>query len=170
MGDIMYYINCFFMYSVLGFLTESFIYKIMNYSNYSGFLHGPITPIYGMGAITIIFINKRIFNKFKCNKLLVIILQFVVFTILLTILEFIGGFLLKELLNIELWNYTNKEYNIGRYVCLELDIVWGIFSIIFVYIIHPFINKFIKKIPKKGTYLFIILFIIDLIITLCENI
>ena len=43
----MYYINCFFMYSILGFLTESFIYKFMDSSNHSGFLYGPVTPIYG---------------------------------------------------------------------------------------------------------------------------
>ena len=66
----------------------------------------------------------------------------------------------------ELWNYTNKEYNIGKYISLDLAIVWGIFSILFIYIIHPFINKFIKKIPKKGTYLFIIIFIIDILFTI----
>ncbi len=165
----MYYINCFFMYSVLGFLTESCIYKIMDSSNHSGFLYGPITPIYGIGAIIILFINKQIFNKIKSNKLIILLLQFIVFTILLTLLEFIGGVLLKEILNIELWNYTNKEYNIGKYVSLDLAIVWGIFSITFIYIIHPFINKFIRKIPKKGTYLFITLFIIDILVTLLVN-
>ena len=166
----MYYINCFFMYSVLGFLTESFIYKIMHYSSHSGFLYGPITPIYGIGALIIIIINKQVFSKIKLNKFLVLILQFITFTILLTILEYIGGFLLKEILNIELWNYTNKEYNIGRYVCLELAIIWGVFSILFVYIIHPFINKFITKIPKKGTYLFVALLTIDMLITILVNV
>ena len=162
----MYYINCFFMYSVLGFLTESFVYKFIDSSRHSGFLYGPITPIYGIGAILIILINKKIISKLKINKFFIIILQFIIFTVLLTLLEFIGGFLLKELLNMELWNYTNKEYNIGKYISLDLAIVWGIFSILFIYIIHPFINKFIKKIPRKGTYLFIIIFIIDIIFTI----
>ena len=65
----MYYINCFFMYSVLGFLTESCIYKIMDSSNHSGFLYGPITPIYGIGAILIILMNKNFISKLKINKL-----------------------------------------------------------------------------------------------------
>ena len=162
----MYYINCFFMYSVLGFLTESCIYKIMDSSNHSGFLYGPITPIYGIGAILIILMNKNFISKLKINKFFIIILQFIIFTVVLTLLEFIGGFLLKELLNIELWNYTDKEYNIGKYTSLDLAIVWGIVSVLFIYVIHPFINRFIKKIPKKVTYLFIIIFVVDIIFTI----
>ena len=82
----MYYINCFFMYSVLGFLTESFVYKFIDSSRHSGFLYGPITPIYGIGAILIILINKKIISKLKINKFFIIILQFIIFTVLLTLL------------------------------------------------------------------------------------
>ena len=161
----MYYINCFFLYSILGFLLESFIYKFLNSSLHSGFMYGPITPIYGIGALIIIFINTKLIDKLKFNKILKVLLQFIIFMILLTIIEFLGGYLLKELLNIELWNYSNKEYNIGKYICLELAIIWGIMGIIASYVIIPFFSKFIKRIPKKATYLIIFVFIIDLLFT-----
>ena len=164
----MYYINCFFMYSVLGFLMESFVYKFMDSANHSGFLYGPITPIYGVGAVVILITNKKILKKMNFNKFFTVLLQFLIFTILLTIIEFIGGFLLKELLNIELWNYNNKKYNIGKYISLDLSLIWGMFSILFIYIIHPFINKFIKKMPNKVTYIFIAIFLIDLFLTIIK--
>ena len=72
------------------------------------------------------------------------------------------------MLNIELWNYNNKKYNIGKYISLDLSLIWGMFSILFIYIIHPFINKFIKKIPNKVTYIFIAIFLIDLFLTIIK--
>lgn len=140
----------------------------MNSVNHSGFLYGPITPIYRVGSVIILIINKYIIKKIKCNKFFTILLQFIIFTILLTVIEFIGGFILKKLLNIELWNYNNKKYNIGKYISLDLSLIWGMFSILFIYIIHPFINKFIKKIPNKVTYIFIAIFLIDLFLTIIK--
>lgn len=165
----MYYINTFLIYSILGFIMESALYKIYHIHNYSGFLIGPFTPIYGIGAITILLINKYIINKITSNKILKIIYTFIICTIILTLIEFIGGLFLYKILNIELWNYTNKKFNIGKYICLELSLVWGIFSIIFLYIIKPFMDKFIKKIPKKSTYLFSILVLIDFIYILIKK-
>lgn len=165
-GDNMYYINSFFIYSVIGFLMESALYKIFSIDNYSGFLSGPITPVYGIGVLIILITNKYIIEKIKTNRFLKIIISFFVFAILLSLIELLGGVLLKELLNVELWNYSNKKYNIGKYMCLELALVWGVFSLLFIYFIKPFMDKFIKKIPKKATYVFVIAFAIDIIYSL----
>ncbi len=162
----MYYINSFFIYSVIGFLMESALYKIFSIDNYSGFLSGPITPVYGIGVLIILITNKYIIEKIKTNRFLKIIISFFVFAILLSLIELLGGVLLKELLNVELWNYSNKKYNIGKYMCLELALVWGVFSLLFIYFIKPFMDRFIKKIPKKATYVFIIAFAIDIIYSL----
>ena len=110
-GDNMYYINSFFIYSVIGFLMESALYKIFSIDNYSGFLSGPITPVYGIGVLIILITNKYIIEKIKTNRFLKIIISFFVFAILLSLIELLGGVLLKELLNVELWNYSNKKYN-----------------------------------------------------------
>lgn len=159
----MYYINSFLVYSLLGFVMESALYKFFSIDNYSGFMTGPITPIYGFGVLAILIINKYIIEKIKVNRIFKILLSFLVFAVILTLLEFIGGLLLDKILNVELWNYTNKKYNIGKYICLELSLVWGLFSIIFIYILRPFMDRFIKRIPKKATYLFLFIFIVDLI-------
>lgn len=165
----MYYINSFLIYSVIGFIMESALYKFFSIDNYSGFMIGPITPIYGIGVVVILVINKYILEKINTNKIIKLILSFFIFAILLTIIEFIGGLLLDKILNVELWNYTNKKYNIGKYICLELSLVWGIFSLIFIYIVKPFMDRFIKRVPKKATYLFLFIFFIDLLYSLISK-
>lgn len=148
---------------------ESALYKFFSIDNYSGFMIGPITPIYGIGVVVILVINKYILEKINTNKIIKLILSFFIFAILLTIIEFIGGLLLDKILNVELWNYTNKKYNIGKYICLELSLVWGIFSLIFIYIVKPFMDRFIKRVPKKATYLFLFIFFIDLLYSLISK-
>ena len=66
----------------------------------------------------------------------------------------------------ELWDYSNKKYSLGKYVSLDTSLIWGAFSIIFIYIIHPFLDRLIKKIPKLVTYLGIIIFLVDIGFTL----
>ena len=54
----MYYINTFLFYSILGHFLENFIYRKID----SGILYGYWTPIYGMGALFIMFIFYLISN------------------------------------------------------------------------------------------------------------
>ena len=63
-----------------------------------------------------------------------------------------------------MWNYEKKTYNFGKYICLELSIIWGLFGVLFIYFLKPFMDNIIKKIPKKLTYFFSIIFIIDIIV------
>ena len=73
-------------------------------------MNGPVTPVYGVGVVIILLVHKYIIEKIKCNKILKIILTFIICSFLLTLIEFLGGILLDSLFNIELWNYSNKKY------------------------------------------------------------
>lgn len=87
----MYYLNYFFSLSIFGFIFENIICILFNQNPSSGFLYGYYTPIYGIGVVIIIYLSKMII---KNNKLKEIILFLVVNTLMLTIIEFIGGHLL----------------------------------------------------------------------------
>ncbi len=50
----MYFLNCFFIYSILGFILECLFTLITKNHFASGILYGPWTPVYGFGAI---FVN-----------------------------------------------------------------------------------------------------------------
>lgn len=157
----MYYINYFFIFSILGHFIECFFYS----NGESGILLGYWTPIYGIGVVIILLINKFI-DKFKPNKVLKIITLFFTSAIILACIEVVGGYLIKWIFNTELWDYSNHKFNIGKYTSIEMSLIWGLSSLLLIYFIKPFVDKFINKIPKFLSYVLITLLIIDLIATI----
>ena len=161
----MYYLNCFFIYSFIGFIYENIIELVRGKKPGSGMLYGPFTPIYGIGALLILVISKFIFNILNLNKVLEVIIIVLSLTIILTVLEWIGGILIEKIFHVTFWNYSNFKFHIGKYVALDISLIWGICSIVLIYLVKPWMDKIVNKIPKWVTYLLCILFIIDIICT-----
>ena len=157
----MYYLNYFIIFSILGHFFESFFYA----SGDSGIFLSYWTPIYGIGTVIILIINKWI-DKFNISKVLKVLYLFLFSSIVLSTIEALGGYLIKWIFDVELWNYTNYRFNIGRYTALEMALIWGLSSILLIYFIKPISDKMVIKIPRIVTYIIIGLFIIDIIITL----
>ena len=141
---------------------ESTLFKITLSSKYSGIFYGPMTTVYGVGIVAIILLNKYIFKKLKCNIILKIILEFILLTITLTLIEYLGGNILNLLFDIDMWNYTKKKFNFGKYICLELSLIWGMLGLLYIHVFKKFTDKIIKNITRKETCFFLTLFIIDL--------
>ena len=59
----MYYLNIFFIFSILGHIIENFVYVHVD----SGILYGYWTPIYGLGVLLIITIKLSL-EKWKIPK------------------------------------------------------------------------------------------------------
>ena len=95
-----------------------------------------------------------------------IIISFLIYAIVLTLVELISGYLCNLIFNIDMWNYTDKKYNIGKYICLELIPIWGLLGVLTTYMIKPFIDKAIKLIPKEFTYFSYFILVLDFIVTL----
>lgn len=162
----MYYLNSFLLYSFLGFIMESTLFKNFAPQRVSGVLHGPITIVYGLGGLAIIIINKYFLEKIKINKYLKIIITFLIYTIILSSVELLSGHLCKIIFGVEMWNYTNKPDCIGKYTCLSYALIWGLLGTIITYLLKPFFDKIIKMIPKETTYFFTLIFFLDIVITL----
>ena len=132
-SDVLKLLTFFLIYSFIGWILES-IYKTAWQKKpvNSGFLIGPVCPIYGFGAlIMLIFLEK-----FKSNNAIVFLIAFVV----LSIWEYIAGIYLELVYKTKYWDYSNYKFNIGGRVCLLNSVFWGILGVIFVNIIHPFIQ------------------------------
>lgn len=132
----------------------------------SGVLNGPVTLVYGVGSVILILINKYIIDKIKVKKILKIIISFIIYAILLTLVELISGYICNLIFDVDMWNYTNKKYNIGKYICLEYIPIWGLLGVLITYVLKPFFDKIIKQIPKESTYFFMLILSLDIIITL----
>lgn len=154
----MYYINYFFIFAIIGHFIETVF--VSNFT--SGILYGWWTPVYGFGTILILLIGK-IIDKFnlKGKRIFKIFITYLTCMIILSLIELIGGYLIKFIFDTEIWNYEHHKFNIGSYISLEMANIWGIASIFVLYVLKPIIDKLEKYIPKWITYILMILFIID---------
>ena len=132
----------FIVYSFIGWLIES-LYKSFLQKKWidSGFLNGPICPIYGIGAL----IMYLFLNNYKMNLILVFILG----VIILSIWEFLVGIFLEKAFNTKYWDYSNNKFNIKGRICLFNSLCWGVLAVIFIAFLHPFISSKIDLIPQN---------------------
>lgn len=161
------FIIYFFIYSLLGYICEVIFCsfgqrRLVN----RGFLYMPICPIYGFGAL-LVFIFIRPFYDYWY-------LVFLLGLLLTSILEYFTSYLLESLFKIRLWDYSGKKININGRVCLKNSLLFGIMSIIMLYIIDPFISKIIFKIEDNIklilSVILIVFILIDLIFSIIKHI
>ena len=161
----MYYLNNFLFFSILGHIFESILFLVLDNNGYSGIFFGPWTPVYGLGIIIIILINKLI-DKFNLNLTLKIIFSFFIYAIFLFLIEYIGGISIEIFFHKIFWNYSNHKFNLGYYVSLEMTLLWGLISCIYLFVFKKIIDIFIKKIPVFISIPVFIIFISDFVVTL----
>lgn len=160
----MYYLNVFFVYSILGHILETFIY--MMHSGESGILYGLWTPVYGIGCMVIIFCYQSLFHNHHLSKKIEALTVFLIGAVLLTFAEWIGGTLIELIFGYIFWDYSNLKFHIGPYIAWEMALIWGLLAMILIFLLKPIIDKIILKIPKWATFSFLIIFIIDVICTI----
>ena len=160
--QILRFLLYFIIYSFFGWIIESVFKSVIQKKLVnSGFLHGPFCPIYGFGAIIMLLFLE----PFKKN---IIVLFFVSFFVM-SLWEYIAGWILEKKFNTKYWDYTDNFLNIKGRVCLQNSTFWGILGVVFMVWIHPFTMKYIEMI-NKDTLIFIniilsLIIIVDTIIT-----
>ncbi|MBO5518240.1 MAG: putative ABC transporter permease [Firmicutes bacterium] len=127
------WILLFFLYSLAGYVWEVLYVSVRSHKWVNrGFLFGPILPIYGFGAITILHAAIPAGR----NWLLVALFG----AVAATILEYITGALMERLFGIRYWDYTNDPGNINGYICPRATIGWALFSVLLVRWVHPYFD------------------------------
>ena len=158
--DISLYFMMFIFYSLLGWSIEVIrgIIKNKQFVN-RGFLLGPICPIYGFGALLMIFLLTR----YKSEVLILFIMTIVIFTIL----EYFTSYLMEKIFKARWWDYSNRKFNINGRVCLENMIPFGVLGVFAMYILNPFLIKIFLLVDTK---VLVFISIIIVIIFLLDNI
>lgn len=159
-NDIFIYIM---LYSFIGWCCEvGYAFKNQKKFVNRGFLHGPICPIYGVCALTII----SILQSFKTN----IFILYIVATIVISVIEYFTGYFLEKTFKTKYWDYTEDPFNLHGRICLHFSLMWGALAVLAVKVVHPFIETILNSLSYNFTMLsFLILFgifSIDLISTL----
>lgn len=127
-------------------------------------LHGAYCPIYGFGLIIVIVCLTPIKDSW--------LLLFVGSAVLTTVLEFITGFVLDKIFGRRWWDYSNKKFNIGGYICPQFTVVWGLACLAIMKVVQPAIAFAVgliwKPVGIAALCLFYAAIITDVILTFPE--
>lgn len=102
-----------------------------------GFMKGPFLPIYGCGAVIILFSTIPVMS----SPVFVYILSF----ISATVLELATGIVMEKLFKVKYWDYSGNFMNYKGYICIKSSITWGFMGMLVTYVINEPVARFIDS-------------------------
>ncbi len=161
MKEILVYSSLIFYFSsFIGYLLEVFwcylgSKKFVN----RGFLCGPVIPIYGLGALLILFCLLRYYED--------PVVVFVFGMIITSALEYFTSFLLEKIFHNKWWDYSNRKYNLNGRICLQNSFAFGILALFIIYVVTPgfyfLFSLFSFRVWMILAIIFSIIFVLDVI-------
>lgn len=156
------YFWMFFIGSIFGFIFESILsyFQLGYVINKQELVFGPFMPVYGIGAICLFYISKKV-----KSITMTIILSFFIGSFV----EFFYSLLQENLFGTLSWDYSASPFNLQGRITLIYSLGWGILGIISCKIILPAINKFVSNFPKKQaiitTWILVLFMIFNISVT-----
>lgn len=156
----------FFIYGVLGWLIEV-AYAFVKHGKYvnRGFLYGPMCPIYGVGVVTIYLSIHKLSTLFLGGQVPTWWMLLIMVTVVTTGLELFTGAIMSYLFHTRWWDYSDRRFNLGGYICLDFTLIWGLAGTLLLQIVHVRIANLVDGVPRNigNTILlvFMAFFIID---------
>lgn len=130
----------FFLYCFLGWVWEScYVSTRQRRWVNRGFLHGPLLPIYGFGAVIILWATLPVRGSLP--------LIFLLGMLAATALEYVTGAAMEALFKVRYWDYSKQPFNLNGYICLTSSLAWGAFSILLVRFLHPPVEDLVLRLP-----------------------
>lgn len=138
----------FLIISIAGSFYESFVDIIysaiydefISYKIHRGVIYGPFNVIYGFGAVIMILFIKESYSNLKI---------FLSGAIMGGSFEYVVSFLQETFTGSTSWDYSNKILNINGRTGITYMIIWGLFTLLFIRKIYPFLSSLIEILPYK---------------------
>lgn len=137
--------SIFIVYSILGWGVDTFVRSIQaGHYVFMNILGIPFSPMYGCGALLVLWINRYI-QQWQMYQ------QFVCYFLMLGTYEYFGGVLSEWLLGYRLWEYSHIPLNVHGHTDVFHAIAWAVLALCVVRVFHPFLQKhvLIKKRPTQ---------------------
>lgn len=163
--DTPQWILIFFIYALIGWIWETG-QKAIQYHRFvnRGFLNGPWLPIYGIGALLILFLTLPFKNQIPTI--------FIIGLVAGTLFELVVGWGMEKIFHMRYWDYSHLPMNYKGYICLGASIIWGLFSVLLVQWIDAPIYRFVKQIPPLWLYAIdaslLVIFVVDVIFSVIQ--
>ncbi|HEU5223196.1 MAG TPA: putative ABC transporter permease [Candidatus Lumbricidophila sp.] len=95
------------------------------------------------------------------------ILVFLAGLTICTTLEYVAAAGLERLFGLVLWDYQDKPLNVHGRICLQSALMWGLLSLLLIYVLDPMLGRMISAIPRPaGDIALVVLVLLTVISTL----
>lgn len=132
----------FCFYCVFGWCFESAYVSLVSRRPVNrGFLKGPWLPLYGSGAVVVLWMTL----PFRTNPFMV----YLVGALGATALEYVTGEAMVRLFKVRYWDYSNQKFQYKGHICLSSSVVWGFLSLLMVYVVHERVALLVFRIPGE---------------------
>lgn len=148
-----FYFLCFFTYSVLGWCYEVFLEVVVYRWGFSnrGFLFGPYCPVYGFGALLIVFalsgLRRKRLTLGRVNVTPAAV--FLAVVVLTTALELLTSYLMEAATGGWLWDYTGYAWNFQGRIALSPSLRFGLGGMLFLYVLQPLFARLDRAIDDR---------------------
>lgn len=124
----------FYLYCFFGWIFESAYVSLKEHRPVNrGFLRLPLLPLYGSGAVMMLWVSLPV----KDNLFLVYLSG----VIAATALEYVTGYVMELLFKVRYWDYSSKRFQIHGYICLTSSIAWGFLTILMTEALHQPVSR-----------------------------
>lgn len=138
-----FYIYCFF-----GWIFESTYVSLKERRLVNrGFLRIPMLPIYGTGAVMMLWVSLPVRDN--------LFLTWASGVIGATVLEYVTGYVMEQLFKVRYWDYSDQKWNLHGYICLSSSIAWGFLTILMTRVLHKPVDRLISSLPVVWILLFL---------------
>ncbi len=135
---VVYSIGGFIIETVFGMLTKGVI------ESRKSMLYGPFCCIYGLGAICLICIPR----KLKRNN------WYLFFSGIFigSVVEYIVSWLGEYIFHVKWWDYSYIPFNINGRICLLFSVFWGILTVFLNRLVNPTVDKWLDKVKENKVW------------------
>ena len=107
----------------------------------AGFIVGPFSPIYGVGALLFtLFVNPL--------RSRAVPVQFAAGAVVGGLFEYVAGWFFETRYGIVAWSYIDQPFNLHGHTCLGIALVWGALGLAWVLWGLPHMVALIERIPS----------------------
>ncbi len=130
--------------SVVGFILEGLwnVLRLGVWEDHSALVWGPFCIIYGIAMAALYAITDKT-RRFSWQ------MQFVIYALFGSALEFCGSLLQEKLLGTVSWDYTHHFMNIGGRVSLQMTLIWGVLGLGFAKLVFPLLVRLFDRPLKR---------------------
>lgn len=108
-----------------------------------GFLNGFICPIYGHGALLVLYV---LHGGFKSP-----LLTFLGGMVLTTALEYFTSWFMEKLFHMRWWDYSKKKIQINGRICLLNSVLFGLACVLLCHVVNPPLLRWLMGIGPQYT-------------------